>query len=190
MRRRTHAGRERHQGIRSPRGRAVGATGAWGASVTDVIYSRGENPDYTMGVIQPRTATLMTMAQEVLVRLRNAAAESGVKLPTRQFVYPTGVPADCEQVAVIIGGWVGAPPQEGLTNCIRFRWCAQIGVVISRCTPAMPTARTSSAPPVEKMNQAAEIASADAELLLRVISGFGEMGADVVLTTPEPEGGY
>lgn len=157
--------------------------------MTDVLYSRGENPDYTMGAIQPRTATLMTMAQEVLVRLRNSAAEMGVKLPPRQFIYPTGVPADCEQVAVIIGGWVGAPPQEGLTTCIRFRWCAQIGVVISRCTPAIP-GRTTSAPPVEKMNAAAEIASADAELLIHLLSTFGEMGADTVLTTPEPEGGF
>lgn len=158
--------------------------------MSDVLYSRGENPDYTTGVIQPRTATLMTMAQEVLVRLRNSAAERGVTLPVRQFIYPTSVPIDCEQVAVMFGGWVGDPLEVGMTACLRFRWCAQIGVAIGRCTPAMPSRGSTSAPPVERMNAAAQMASDDAELLIHLVSTFGEIGSDLILTTPEPDGGF
>jgi hypothetical protein len=132
----------------------------------------------------------MTMAQEVLARLRNSAVELGVTLPTRQFIYPTGVPIDCEQVAVVFGGWVIDPPQEGMTMCMRFRWCAQIGIAIGRCTPAVPTRGSTSAPPMDRMMAAAQISSADAELLIHTVSTFGEIGADLSLTTPEPEGGF
>lgn len=158
--------------------------------MTEVIYSRGQNPDYTLGPVQPRLVTLMSMAQEVLARLRNSAADMGVTLPPRQFVYPTTVPIDCEQVVVVFGGWVGDPAQDGMANCLRFRWCAQIGVAIARCTPALPTRGSSSAPPVEKMNAAAQLASDDAELLIHLVSTFGEIGADTSLTTPEPEGAF
>lgn len=157
--------------------------------MTEVIYSRGENPDYTSAAIQPRVATLMTMAQEILARLRNSAAELGMSLPTRQFTYMTTVPIDCEQVAIMFGGWVGDPAAEGMTTCMRFRWCAQFGVAIGRCTPAVPGPR-GSAPSVDKMNAAAQLSSDDAELLIHLVSTFGEIGADLALTTPEPDGGF
>lgn len=157
--------------------------------MTEVIYSRGENPDYTSAAVQPRVATLMTMSQEIMARLRNVAAEDGCTLPSRQFTYMTSVPPDCEQVAVMFGGWVIDPPAEGMTICMNYRWCAQFGVAIVRCTPAMPT-RAGVAPAVEKMDAAAQIASDDAELLIHLAGTFGEVGADLGLSTPEPEGGY
>jgi hypothetical protein len=157
--------------------------------VTEVIYTRGENPDYSSAPIQPRVATLMSMCQEVLARLRNVAAEAGIKLPDRQFVHMTTAPLDCEQVAVVFNGWVGEPAVQDMVVCTQFRWCAQIGVAISRCTPAIP-GRTSAAPKVEQMNAAAQIASDDAELLIALAMGFGEFGADLNITAQEPEGGY
>lgn len=158
--------------------------------MTEIIYSRGANPDYSMGAGQPRTATLMTMAQDILVRLRNSAIELGVELPSRQFIYPTNVPIDCEQVAVVFNGWTGEPSEPGLVACMRFRWCGQFGVAIGRCTPAMPPRGSSSAPSVDKMMAAAALASADAELLIHLVSTFGEIGSDLTLITPEPEGGF
>jgi hypothetical protein len=156
--------------------------------MTEVIYSRGGNPDLTMGQSQPRLVTLMSMAQEILVRLNSAAAGLGMTLPGRQLIYPSAVPADCEQVTVLIGGWQGQPAAEGLQVCQGFRWCAQIGILISRCTPGNP--KPGYAPTAEQMLACAQLASDDAELLLAVVGGFGEIGADLQLATPEPEGGF
>lgn len=158
--------------------------------MTETIYSRGDNPDLIAGPSQPRLVTLMSMCQEILARLQACADGRGMLLPDRQFVYMTSVPIDCEQVAVMFGGWVGDPPAGGMVTCLNFRWCAQIGVAIGRCTPAIPNRGTTSAPPVGKMNAAAQIASDDAELLIELVSTFGEIGADMTLTTPEPDGGY
>jgi hypothetical protein len=158
--------------------------------VTEILYSRNDNPDLTSGPAQPRLATLMSMCQEILGRLGTLAVGRGIILPVRQFIYMTAVPVDCEQVAVMFGGWVGDPPAGGMTSCFNFRWCAQIGVALARCTPAVPPRGSTSAPPVDKMNAAAQIASDDAELLIELVSTFGEVGADLTLSTPEPEGGY
>jgi hypothetical protein len=157
--------------------------------MTEVVYTRDQNPDYTQAPVQPRVATLMSMSQEILMRLRNLAAGAGVSLPTRQLIHMSAVPMDCEQVTVAFGGWVGDPAAQGMTVCLNFRWCAQIGVAICRRTPAVPS-RTTSAPPVEKMNAAAQVASDDAELLIELAMSFGEVGADLTLSTPEPEGGF
>lgn len=153
-----------------------------------IIYSRG-NPDLTLAKSQPRLVTLMSMAQEVLVRLNNAAAGLGMTLPSRQLIYPSAVPADCEQVTVLIGGWQNEPAADGLQICQTFRWCAQMGILISRCSPATPGSR-GEAPTVDQVMRSAQLASDDAELLLALIGGFGEIGADIQLSTPEPEGGF
>jgi hypothetical protein len=153
------------------------------------IYTRGElNPDY-VSAPEPRVATLMTMGTEILARLRTMAAGAGVDLPTRQFVYPTTVPADCEQVVVVIGGWSLQPVASGLQDCINAKWVGQFGVGITRCTPAIPS-RNIPVPPVEKMNEAAQLASDDAELLLALVSVLGEMAPDTAVLTQEPEGGF
>lgn len=157
--------------------------------MTEVVYTRDSNPDYTQAPVQPRVATLMSMSQEILLRLRNLAAGAGISLPDRQLVHMSTVPVDCEQVVVAFGGWVGDPAAAGMTVCLNFRWCAQVGIAICRCTPATPS-RTASAPPVDKMNAAAQIASDDAELLIELAMSFGEVGADLTLSTPEPEGGF
>lgn len=152
------------------------------------IYTKS-NPDYSGSTTPPRVTTLATMAQEILVRLNAVAAGAGALLPDRQIIYMTGVPLDCEQVAVAFGGWVPEPQLQGMTHCSTFRWAAQFGVGISRLTPAMPP-RAGVAPRVEQMNAAAQISSDDAELLLALTFTFDEVGADVNITTPEPQGGY
>lgn len=170
---------------------AVGSTGCLGVGVTaPAIYTRAGdlNPDYVAAPVL-QVATLMTMATEILARLNQIAAGAGVELPTRQFVYPTSVPADCEQVVVVIGGWGLSPVPSGLTDCLTAKWVGQFGVGITRCSPAVPT-RTEPIPPVAKMSAAAQIAADDAELLLQLVSVLGEMGPDTAVLTQEPEGAY
>jgi len=154
------------------------------------IYTRAGdiNPDYIAGAT-PRVATLMTMAQEILVRLNQIAAGAGLRLPTRQFVYPTAVPADCEQVVVVIGGWGLSPIPTGLTDCLTAKWVGQFGIGITRCSPAVPS-KGQPIPSPEKMNAAAEMASEDAELMLQLVSALGEMGPETAVITQEPEGGF
>lgn len=152
-----------------------------------VIYSQG-TPDLT-ATFPPRATTLMEMAQEILARVRQLAVQMGLTLPTRQFVHLAAVPVDCEQVAVLIGGWTPQPAWSGLEACQNFRWCGQFAVLVSRCTPAIPNNR-GDPPTVEKMNRAAVIASDDAELLLQLVGGLGEVGGDLLLNTPEAEGGF
>lgn len=155
---------------------------------TPVVYSRGQNPDYTVSP-GPRLVTLATMAEEILLRLNQVAMQAGVTLPTRQFVYPGAVPVDCEQVVVLMAGWVGDPAQQGMTTCMNFRWCGQFGILITRCTPAIPT-RSAAAPSDSQMAAAGELASSDAELLLALVATFGEIGPEAALLTPEPQGGF
>lgn len=102
----------------------------------------------------------------------------------------SAIPADCEQVAILFGGWVSEPASEGMINCLTLRWCAQLGIFISRCTPAVPLRNTSTAPPAARMLEAAQISSDDAELLLALVGTFGEVGAEIQLATPEPEGSF
>lgn len=154
------------------------------------IYTRAGdlNPDY-IAAPAIRVATLMTMATEILVRLNQLAAGVGLDLPTRQFVYPTTVPADCEQVVVVIGGWGLSPVPSGMTDCLTAKWVGQFGVGITRCTPAIPS-KNIPTPSVAKMNEAAQISSDDAELLLQLVSVLGEMGPETAVLTQEPEGGF
>lgn len=154
------------------------------------IYTRAGdlNPDY-IAQATPRVATLYSMAQEILTRLNQVAAGAGVDLPSRQFVYPTTVPADCEQVVVVIGGWSLAPVPSGFQDCLNAKWVGQFGVGITRCSPAIPS-KNIPVPSVAKMNEAAAQSSDDAELLLMLVAGLGEMGPDTLVVTQEPEGGF
>jgi hypothetical protein len=152
------------------------------------VYSQaGSTPDLTWSQ-PPVTATLFSMAAGIRAVIEQAAAGRGLVLPKRQVTYLMPIPADCEQVAVVFGGWLPEPPWQGLQVCQTFRWLGRFGVMVTRKTPAIPAG--SSAPPVEWMEKAAMIASEDAEMLLEVVSSLGEVYSDLVVETPAPEGGY
>ena len=68
----------------------------------------------------------------------NPDVEAGIELPSRQLLYLTTAPADCEQVVVLFGGWSVQPQLPGLVSCMQARWCGTFGVMISRKTPALP----------------------------------------------------
>lgn len=135
----------------------------------------------------PTTTTLLTMAQGLLSIVERCAVGLGVALPTRQVIYMAPMPADCPQVAALIGGWMLDPQSEGMVACERARWAAQMGVVITRKTPAIPGA-AGDLPTSAALLAAAQLASDDAEVLLEVIGSLSEV-ADVLVETPAAEGG-
>jgi hypothetical protein len=128
------------------------------------------------------------MANDLLERTRACFAEQGVVLPSRQVIYLSPLPVDCEQVAVLISGWVPLPPWEGLIACQATRWCGQFSVVVSRATPAV--SRGSRAPAEDAMRESARIASDDAEALLCMVNGVEELGPDFQLELGAPQGGF
>ena len=135
-----------------------------------------------------QTTTLMSMGQEILDRTVSCLVQQGLTVPTRQLVYVSPIATDCEQVVVLFSGWSPQPPWNGLAACSDFRWCGQFTIGITRCTPAMPGNR--AAPTVGAMEAAAQIASADAEALLLLASSFEEVGSELAVMTPGPEGGF
>jgi hypothetical protein len=134
-------------------------------------------------------ATLAGMADGVLRRLVSVARTAGVDLPTRQIIYPTTVPLDCAQVAVVFNGWQAEPQGDGMIQCFNARWAARIGVGITRPTPAMPS-KGGQPPAAASMSAAAKVASDDAELLLQLLQVLPEFGADVLIETGPPEGAF
>lgn len=155
-----------------------------------LIYSRkGLTPDYTSAAEPLSEISLYGMAQTLLERTRQASFERGITLPERQIIYMSPIPADCDQVAVLMSGWVPTPTWEGTTQCQNFRWVGQFSITITRSTPAMPSNRGKAAPTSDAMNRAAKIASDDAEVLLTVVRGLSEIGQDFALETAPPEGG-
>lgn len=158
--------------------------------MTEIVYSRGGSvPDYTMISAPNPEVTLYDMAEILLARVRQAFAQRGVVLPGRQIIYLSPVPVDCEQLGVLISGWVPLPSWEGLVGCQQIKWCGAFTIVISRASPAMPKGGK-SAPSVEAMNKAARIGSEDAEGLLAVCNGLGEVGPEFALELGAPEGGF
>lgn len=157
--------------------------------MTEISYVRSGTPDYTMSQFIPHNdTTLYEMAENILARTVQAFAQRGVELPSRQLVYIAPLPVDCEQVAVLISGWVPDPPPTGLTVCQDFRWCGTFDIVVSRASPATP--RGNKAPTTDSMIQSAQIASEDAECVLAVVRGLGEIGPDFTLAVGAPQGGY
>jgi hypothetical protein len=156
--------------------------------MTEIVYQRrGGGPRIVEPLPDPRT--LVLMAQDLMARLQSCFMTQGVVPPTRQVVYMSPIPADCEQVAVLFAGWSPLPPWDTLTNCDSFRWVANFSVIITRCTPAIGTKSGKVAPTPDVMLQAAQIASQDAEVLLCLVSTIGEIGADLNVNTPAPQGG-
>jgi hypothetical protein len=150
------------------------------------VYSMG-GPDLTLAD-PSRPVTLETMANDLMALVTQSAAQLGVQLPERRVIYMAPMPADCPQVAVLIGGWAPEPEWDGLAVCPPGRWVAQLGVVITRKTPAVPTA-DGDLPRPSALAQAAHLASQDAEVLLAVVGGLGEIAGDVLVQTPAAEGG-
>lgn len=154
------------------------------------VYSRrGQTPDYSSAAPPLATISLYQMAEQLLARLKQAAYELGTVLPDRDLIYMSPVPADCAQIAVLISGWSPAPQWDVSTSCQNFRWFGQFSVVITRCTPAIPPRGSKAGPAVDSMHRAAQIASDDAEVLVALVRGLGEIGADFALETAAPEGG-
>lgn len=158
-----------------------------GHTMSETVYSRG-TPDYTMNTAPNPVITLYDMAQILLNRTRQAFESRGVLLPGRQLIYLSPIPADCEQLAVLISGWAPNPPWEGITNCQSVKWCGVFDVVLTRNTPALP--KGNKAPTVEQMNRAAQIGSEDAECLLQMVQGMAEIGDDFQLEMQAPQGAY
>ncbi|HEX6686808.1 MAG TPA: hypothetical protein VF062_28845 [Candidatus Limnocylindrales bacterium] len=144
------------------------------------------SPDQSLDP-QPATTTLLTMARALLTVVETSAAGLGIPLPDRRVIYMAPIPADCPQVAVLVGGWTMDPAGEGMIACERARWAAQLGIIITRKTPAVPTA-AGDLPTPASMMQAAQLASDDAEILLEVVGSLQEV-ADVLVETPAAEGG-
>jgi len=147
-----------------------------------------DSPD----AVDTTPVTLAFMAEQLLEVVKSAALAKGVVLPSRQSYYMAPIPADCEQVAVLFTTWTPTPALEGPTICRPFRWLAPMSVIITRCTPAMPTGRgpNKAAPSAAKMIEAAKLASADAEVLLEVVNRLDEVGGDLEVVTNAPSGGF
>lgn len=149
------------------------------------------DPDRDEAAVDRTPPSLSDMGETLLEIVRASAVAKGVTLPARQSVYMAPIPADCEQVAVLFTTWTPTPPPEGTMVCRNFRWMAPMSVIITRCTPAVPTgSRKTAAPTPAKMIEAARLASRDAEVFLEVLNRLDEIGGDVSVTTNAPSGGY
>ena len=154
--------------------------------MTDVSFRR--RGSYVAQEILPDPRTLVLMGQDLMARTLSCFASQGVVPPDRHLVYMAPVPADCEQVVVLFSGWEPMPPWDGLTHCDNYRWVADFSIAVTRCTPAI-IGKGKTAPTTDQMFKAAEIASADAEVLICVISSLDEIGPTVQILTPAPQGG-
>lgn len=154
------------------------------------VYSQiGQNPDYAMVSGPPVSATLMTMAQQILTTLEGVARSAAVELPPRRVIYMTPMPADCAQIGVLFSGWEMENDGGTMMNCQTARWVGRFTILITRDSPAVPSNTTPPKPPApEKMIAAAEIAAQDAEILISLLQVFTEM-AGATIETPAAEGG-
>lgn len=152
----------------------------------------------SLGTGQPET--LEEMAHALLELIRAAALAKGITLPARQGVYMAPIPADCEQVIVLVTGWNPTPAGDttGTVICKPWRWLAPMSVIITRCTPAIPgkTSKIAGQQAALKMvtpdqlNAAAKLASDDAEVCLEAVNRLGEIGGDTSIVANPPSGGF
>lgn len=117
-------------------------------------------------------STAYEIAEDLLGIVEQQALQNGVSLPERKVIYTSPIPADCEQVAVLLSGWQIPGDTGQLMNCIVAPWVATLSVIITRCTPAMPKGNKGAAPPEDAMKAAAEMASTDAELFRDVMAAL------------------
>lgn len=157
--------------------------------MTEIYFKRGSTqPDLTLNTPPRAEITLYEMAEMLLNRARQSFEQLGILLPARQIIYLAPLPVDCDQLAVLISGWVPTPGFEITMSCSTVRWMGQFDIIVSRTSPAIP--KGNKAPSTEQMNQAARIASNDMDGLLDVVRGLGEIGAEFQLETAAPQGGY
>lgn len=158
------------------------------AAAVDAVSTRVAEPALFQQP-DPATQTLFEMADNLMERVRACALQHGVVLPGRQVVYLSPIPADCEQVAVVFDGWSADQTWDITLHCNAFRWMGGFSVVITRCTPAMPT-RKGAAPSVQQMREAALVASHDADVLTCVVTSLSEIGPEMQIITQAPTGGF
>ena len=137
----------------------------------------------------PSHETLFLMAENLLERVNACALQHGVVLPSRQVIYTSPIPADCEQVAILFDGWMADQTWDITIHCNAFRWMGGFSVVITRCTPAVPS-KKGAAPTVDQMRSAALLASRDADVLTCVVTSLDEIGPEMQIVTQAPNGGY
>jgi hypothetical protein len=142
------------------------------------------------GATNGRIETLAEMGAALLEIAAQAALAKGVALPARQLYYPAPIAADCEQVAALFSGWTPSPPPDGPTICQPFRWLAGFSLIITRCTPKGAIQSTKTPPKPEAMIEVSQIASADAEVLLEVVTRLDEIGSDISVVANPPSGGF
>lgn len=133
-------------------------------------------------------ATLFELGEDLLGRAIQALADHGAPIPVRRMVYIVPVPVDCEQLVVQFTGWELFPPLGGPTVCSEGRWFGSFTVGISRPSPAVPKKAT-VAPSVDMMENAAKIASRDAEVLLSLVNGLDEIW-EPDIRVGAPNGGF
>lgn len=155
--------------------------------MTETVFRR--RGQFDPNEVLPDLRTLVLMGQDIMALVNQCFTSQGVIAPARQIVYLAPIPADCEQVAVLFSGWTPMPPWDGLTHCDNYRWVANFTVSITRCTPAIGAKNGKVAPTPDQMLQAAQIASADAEILLCVVASVDEVGPEISVLTPAPQGG-
>lgn len=155
--------------------------------MTETVFRRGNR--VVPAEVLPDLRTLVLMGQDLMARVLSCFTDQGVAPPERQVVYMAPIPADCEQVAVLFSGWTPLPLWDGLAHCDLYRWVANFSIIITRCTPAIGAKSGKVAPVPDVMLAAAEIASADAEVLLCTVASIGEIGPEIEVLTPAPQGG-
>lgn len=148
-----------------------------------VIYSRsGTDPEVT-------GLTLFDMGKLIISRIEEIAITLGVELPERRIIYPSPVPVDCAQVAVVLLGWQPTVQNDTYVSCQRFKWAGNFAVQITRCTPAV-SRRRSELPAAQDMIEAARIASDDSDILVELVRSFTEIGPEMALQLAAPDGGF
>lgn len=148
-----------------------------------VIYSRSGTPSEVTGL------SLFEMGKQILERIQTIAVTLGVDLPERQIIYPSPVPVDCAQVAVVLLGWQPTVQSDAYVNCQTFKWAGNFAVQITRCTPAVSRKRN-ELPAAVDMIEAGRIASDDSDILVELVRSFAEIGPEMGLALAAPDGGF
>lgn len=148
-----------------------------------IVYSRAGSAADVTGL------TLFEMGEQILERMQGIAATLGIDLPVRQIIYPSPVPVDCAQVAVVLLGWQPTVQQDNYVGCQQFKWAGNFAVQITRCTPAVSRKRN-EAPAAADMIEAGRIASDDSDILVELVRSFSEIGPEMALQLAAPDGGF
>lgn len=151
--------------------------------------------------------SISVASRVVLDSIVDVAESNGVVLPTRQIIYVSTVPKDCEQVAVSVGSYgFGRPgdPQPGPDpNGCWYPTVVTLTAEITRCVPennqVRPMGRYATGmvelPSNTAMEEHAEVVMRDMMVLLEsanVASNypFPGSGTEASVIPADPQGGY